>query len=162
MLLTFSFQGIRFHAIYETNTMRNLSRSRRFIPSVDSLNLRLLLSTTGAVITPMDPVPVGYTDGSDEDPSAPAASGPTVVVITPMDPVPVGYTDGSDEDPAASGPTSGYANDDTSNAPSWAAPAAAMGDMLVQSPDDSSAGPTDPTTDLTLTSTDPDASAGPT
>ncbi len=95
--------------------MRNLSRSRRFIPSVDSLNSRLLLSGTGTVITPMDPVPVGYSDGSDEDPAA--ASGPTVVVITPMDPVPVGYSDGSDEDPAASGPTEGYANDDTSNAP---------------------------------------------
>ena len=152
--------------------MRISRRSRHFVPAVDALGSRLLLSGASVVITPMDPIPVGYTDGTDEVP--PAASGPTtIVVITPMDPVPVGYTDGTDDNPSVNsgstngvvllpGPISqGYVDDDSSNAPVWAAPAAAMGDMVSSASSDSYTSSSDPS--ISLVSSDPTSnpSSGP-
>jgi hypothetical protein len=126
---------------------------------VDLLQSRLLLSgttaviapsdtnapaasgpTAVAVITPMDPVPVGYSDDSS-DPSA--ASGPTSdLVITPMDSVPIGYSDNS---PSWGGPVVSYVDPTDTD---WDSPAASppVGNLVSMSPDPSSppaSGPTD-------------------
>jgi hypothetical protein len=111
--------------------MRTSSRSRRFVPSLDALQSRLLLSDT-TVITPMDPVPAGYTDTTTSTPDS-------TTVITPMDPVPVGYTDGTGGDTTdtvapITVTTAGYVSCDTTTDPTWSTSAASMGDMVATTP----------------------------
>jgi hypothetical protein len=84
-----------------------ISRRRRFVPALDSLPSRL--TPSDGVITPMDPVLLGWCDTTTPE-----------VVITPMDPVLLGWSD----------PT---LDSTLVDAPVWLGDALAQGDGLIAS-----------------------------